>query len=93
MIRQDIDLITPSTQAIARQLKAVPQQAFEFWVKTTPVRTGNARSNTHLAGNTIEADYAYAHRLDEGYSKQAPSGMSKPTKAFIDQAVKKILRK
>ena len=41
----------------------------------------------------IQANYPYAQRLDEGWSKQAPDGMSKPTEQFIDNRLKKIMRK
>lgn len=57
--------------------------AFKEFVKNTPIRSGNARRNTHLAGNAIIADYAYAQRLEEGYSDQSPSGMTAPTIEFI----------
>ena len=42
---------------------------------------------------TINADYPYAKRLDQGYSKKAPRGMSKPTGEFIKALVKIILKR
>jgi hypothetical protein len=42
-------------------------------------KPGNARRNTVLRGNDIEANYPYAQRLEEGYSSQAPKGMTEPT--------------
>ena len=57
--------------------------AYEKFKDVTPVDKGNARRNTKLAGNEIVADYAYATRLENGYSDQAPEGMSKPTIDFI----------
>jgi len=32
---------------------------------------------------TIQADYKYAQRLDEGLSNQSPAGMITPTEEFI----------
>jgi hypothetical protein len=42
-------------------------------------KPGNARRKTKLQGNEIQADYPYAKRLEEGWSTQAPDGMTKPT--------------
>ena len=53
------------------------------FVSVTPIRSGNARRNTKLNGNSIDANYAYAKRLDEGYSKQAPKGMTEPTLKYV----------
>ncbi len=53
--------------------------AYNVFKKNTPIDTGNARKNTKKEGSdTIFADYAYARRLDQGYSRQAPDGMKKP---------------
>ena len=49
----------------------------------TPEATGNARRHTKLAGDSILAQYPYAVRLDKGYSKKAPDGMSKPTDDYM----------
>ena len=85
--------MTASLRRIQSELDKLPQQAYDFWVKTTPKDTGNARRSTKLKGNEIQANYAYAKRLDEGWSKQAPNGMSQPTETFIKQRTDKILRK
>ena len=42
-------------------------------------KPGNARRKTVLKGNEIQANYPYAKRLEEGYSSQAPDGMTEPT--------------
>lgn len=63
--------------------------AYGEFYRTTPVRSGNARSNTDLRNNRIEADYDYAQRLDEGWSKQAPRGMTEPTIRYIKEYIKK----
>jgi hypothetical protein len=87
------DRITPSLQKIESELKRLPQQAYEFWVSKTPERSGNAKSKTKLRDGNIVADYAYAKRLDQGWSSQAPEGMSKPTEQFIKQTLDKKMRK
>lgn len=65
----------------------VMPEAYEHFREITPIRSGNARQNTNLQGNRIFADYPYAERLDQGYSKQAPEGMTKPTEEFIKKLV------
>ena len=85
--------ITSSLRRIQSELDKVPQQAYDVWVKGTPKKTGNARRSTQLKGDVIQARYAYATKLDEGWSRQAPDGMSKPTEKFIKARLKQILRK
>lgn len=59
--------------------KEVLDFAYDVFVKATPINTGNARKNTVTQGtDTIFADYAYAKRLDQGWSNQAKDGMTKP---------------
>lgn len=65
------------------------KEAYKFFRDITPVRSGNARRNTHLTGDTIQGDYPYATRLDNGYSRQAPNGMSRPTEQFVQDYIKK----
>lgn len=77
---------------IQKKLNNVPDEAYNFFVKETPIRSGNARRKTKLQNKeTIIADYPYAQRLDQGYSKQSPKGMIKPTINFIRKRVKQIL--
>lgn len=82
------------------------QMAFDHFKKITPVgdparwksnpppgyRPGTARRNTKRNQDEIHADYAYAVRLNTGWSKQAPDGMSKPTIEEIRRYIKKKLR-
>lgn len=85
--------ITSSLRRIQSELDKVPQQAYDVWVKGTPKKTGNARRSTVLKGDEIQARYAYATKLDDGWSRQAPDGMSKPTEKFIKSRLKQIMRK
>ena len=65
------------------------KEAYDYFKKETPIRTGNARNNTRLRSDEIWADYAYAQRLDAGYSSQSPNGMTKPTEKFIQEYIRK----
>ena len=87
-----VNKMTNSLKKIQKKLDNLPKEAFTEFVKETPIRSGNARRNTKLQGKTINANYAYAKRLNEGYSKQSPEGMSKPTEDFIKKRVAAILK-
>lgn len=76
--------------------KNITDVAYQKFVDSTPVKTGNARSNTKKGKNTINANYSYATVLDKGRhmtprgmrgSDQAPTGMSEPTYEFIREYV------
>jgi len=69
--------------------KNLAREAYDYFKRETPIRSGNARNNTRLQGDEIWADYAYAQRLDAGYSSQSPAGMTKPTEKFIQEYIKK----
>lgn len=87
------DDITRELKAIQRQLRALPPQAHAEFVALTPIDKGNARRKTKLRGDRIVADYAYATRLDEGHSKQAPDGITKPWEAWMQRQLKRIFGK
>ena len=63
--------------------------AYNYFVKVTPIDTGNARNKTKLNGNQIDAQYPYAQRLDRGWSRQAPKGMTKPTIDYLRRYIQK----
>lgn len=65
------------------------KQAYDYFKQQTPIRSGNARRKTRLQQDEIQANYAYAQRLDSGYSNQARDGMTKPTDKFIQQYIQK----
>lgn len=79
------------------KLKGLPafllDEALELTKANTPIASGNARRNTKKQSNKIVSDYAYADRLDNGYSKQAPSGFTKPTIEQLDDETVKFIRK
>jgi hypothetical protein len=64
--------------------------AYPVFKENTPRRSGNAQDHTRLTGNVIDADYPYAGRLDEGYSKKKPAGMTKPTFDAVIEYMKKL---
>lgn len=66
------------------------KQGFDFFYRKTPIKTGNARSKTVRNQSSIQTNYPYARRLDEGYSRQAPDGMTKPTIEYIQQYIKDV---
>ncbi len=75
--------------------KDVMKDAYKFYKQETPIQSGNARNKTKLkgSGKTIDSAYPYAGRLDEGWSKQAPKGMTKPTIDKIESLVDKEIRR
>ena len=88
------NLLTPALKRIRSQLAELPQEIYEEFVKNTPIDSGNARRRTRLINNKIiAAKYTYASRLEKGWSRQAPQGMVKPTRAWAKARIKQILRK
>lgn len=85
------DLMTGEIKKIKQELAKVPRQGLAEFVALTPIKTGNARSNTYLQNDTIRANYPYAQRLDEGYSKQAPRGMTRPWENWLKNRIRQIM--
>ena len=86
------DTATPMLRRQAQALERLPQGAYSKWRDVTPVRSGNARRRTRLSGDTIQADYPYAQRLDRGWSRQAPLGMFRPTLQWVRAQLARIFR-
>lgn len=91
------DINNKGTFSHLDNLSKIPKQliteAGTYFKDITPFRTGNARANTYLGGDQIRADYPYAGRLDDGYSKKAPKGMVEPTIEFIDKRLAQLVEK
>lgn len=96
-----VEKLFDKSQLVGEQ---VIQGAYDYFRGLTPIKTGNARSNTSLdkANLTIEADYPYAGVLDAGRrmtssgmrgSQQAPNGMSGPTIKELDRIAKREIGK
>jgi hypothetical protein len=69
------------------------QKAGTHFRNITPIDTGNAKRNTNTRGKVIRANYGYASKLDEGHSRQAPSGMSDPTITYYEDILERDLGK
>lgn len=82
-----------SLKRIQDELDKLPPKVYKEFVQNTPIRSGNARRKTKLNKDEIIADYPYAKRLDEGYSKQAPKGMTVPTEKYMRKELNRIMRK
>ena len=64
--------------------------AYPVFVDATPERTGNAKRNTNLRNTAINANYPYAQRLDDGWSRLKPNGMTKPTAKWFADYIKSL---
>lgn len=73
--------------------KELTKVAIDTFKENTPVASGNAKKRTRAVNNEIRAEYAYATRLDQGWSKKKPDGMSKPTIEAIQEYVRNGLKK
>jgi hypothetical protein len=81
------------------ELQDLPQEAMKKALpvtkSNTPIREGNARRRTKLSSDklTINSNYSYAGRLDDGWSKQSPKGFTKPTINALRSIVDKLVRR
>ena len=92
-MRVDLKEFDKQMADMAELKESVMQNAYKHFVSITPKDKGNARRNTKLVRNVIEADYPYAERLDNGWSKQyGGKGMTKPTEEFIEKEIDNILK-
>lgn len=84
-------------RALFKELKEMPFEvmtdAGRYFKKITPVDKGYARSRTDTRHLTISAKYPYAGRLDDGWSRQAPQGMTEPTEKYIDKSITEEIRR
>ena len=93
MLRRVTNNINPRLKKLQQEFQKIPKEAHVEFKKITPIKSGNAKSKTKFTGsNTIDADYPYADRLNQGYSKQARDGMTDPTIDYIRDLVRKIAR-
>jgi hypothetical protein len=83
--------IAPKLSQRQKALGQIPKLAHKRFVQETPIDSGRARRSTRLSNDTIVANYPYATRLDNGYSRQAPTGMWEPTLKYIRQLLRNII--
>jgi hypothetical protein len=101
-IRIRKDAMTPALKRLGISLNGFAREVMAELVKVTPVKSGRARRSTRLVSNRrIHLDYSYAQVLDRGRhatrrgmrgSRQAPNGMTKPTKLWARRRVRQMLR-
>ena len=92
--------ITVNDKEFRGLLKDIMKTANADWQKAgthfrsiTPIDTSNAKRRTSTRGKVIKADYGYASKLDEGFSRQAPNGMSDPTFEYYADILERDLGK
>jgi hypothetical protein len=90
MLRRASNNIDRRLEKIRDRLERLPADAHSKFVATTPIDTGRARRSTDLRNTSIVADYDYAVRLNTGYSRQAPGGMTDPTIEYIRDQIRKM---
>lgn len=88
---------TKDFRALVAKMEDLPNKTMAAtlpeYQKATPVKSGYARSHTVQQNKTtLLSDYAYAGRLEDGWSKQAPSGMTNQTINKMPAIVDKLLR-
>lgn len=69
----------------------IADEGASYMKSITPIDTGNARRNTFSRGDTIYAQYPYAKRLDEGWSKQNTKGLIDPTIQHLQDLINRGL--
>lgn len=77
-------------ERLERDVGKIKDFAADEFRKITPIRTGNARSKTNRINAGVEAAYPYANALNDGFSRQAPQGMTAPTVDKISDYVRKM---
>lgn len=85
--------ISPYCERVKAELAKYPDRALTEMRRLTPIRSGNARRRTTLENQMIQADYAYAQRLDQGWSRQAPRGMTEPLQRWAQREARRIFRR
>jgi hypothetical protein len=89
-IKADFGNLRARTARQQRDLKRLPKEFHQEVVDNTPIDRGHARNNTILRGTTVRSNYAYAKRLNEGWSKQAPQGFVQPALEWLRQRIQQI---
>lgn len=94
-LRRVTNRIGPSLRRKAKLLQPIPKKGYDHFKTVTPIDSGNAKSKTKYSttrnGGRITGDYNYANRLNNGYSRQAPEGMTEPTIEHIQKEIKRVL--
>jgi hypothetical protein len=94
-VKLDNSILNARLKKQTDALAKLPDQGVQQFKALTPIRSGNARSNTDLTSNKnkIVADYAYAQRLDDNWSPQTRGrGIVAPFTVWWKDQLKKISR-
>jgi hypothetical protein len=78
-------------------VRQISQDYFDLVKEKTPVRTGRARRGWRLKKQrelsySVNNRVPYVGRLDEGYSKQAPRGMTRPAAREVLRTSRRRIR-
>lgn len=97
-IKADFSKLRSRSQRQQLLLKRLPKEFEKVVVEETPIDSGHARRNTRLQNSNngngiIRSNYAYARRLNEGWSKQAPQGFVKPALEWLNNRINEIFGK
>jgi len=93
MIKLEVSLTGPSKSVLDKELGRFVEQVMadvlETGRKYTPIRSGQARRGWTQRGQgattTVQNSVPYIGRLDQGTSRQAPTGIIKPTLAEVSK--------
>jgi hypothetical protein len=93
MPKVDLRSFSKQMSQLGKAFDTLPEFALESFKSHTPYRSGNARRNTVLRGNSVIADYPYAQRLEDNWSSQTQgNGMVAPTEEDIQKEVDRRLK-
>lgn len=83
-----ISLVLTTTRLDERDFTDLVERVFEFCVRISPVDTGYFQSQWEYTLEYPEAevfnDVPYAEFLDEGWSSQAPDGVTGPAASYAE---------
>ena len=93
MVKVNLTQFNRQMSKASTALDDLPEFAEKSMKANTPIRSGNARRNTNLRGNTVTAEYAYAQRLEDNWSPQTRGrGIIAPTEQAIQKEVDRRLK-
>lgn len=93
MVKVDLTQFNKQMSQALIAVNDLPEFAEKTMQSNTPIRSGNARRNTKLRGNTVVADYPYAQRLEDNSSPQTQGqGIITPTEQAIQREVDRRLK-
>jgi len=85
-------VISELSNDVDQMVRSISQDLFDTVKQKTPVRSGRAKKSWRLRKERkysyeVSNRVPYIDRLDEGYSKQAPRGMTRPaTREVLNRA-------